>query len=131
MRTKQVVVVRRDLRLRRAEMAALVAKASMRFFLENDDSARLEVLHVELSKEESAWINDPQVVVLGVASLGALEAVAFKAEKHGLSTHSVTTQRKSDPDDEKSDTVEQLAAIAVGPDASDIIDEITGRLKLL
>jgi peptidyl-tRNA hydrolase len=126
-----VIVVRRDLRLRRAEMASLVAKASIRFFLDNDVSSSLESLEIQLSKAESAWLSDPQVIVLGVPTLGTLESLAFKAENLGLSTYSITTKRKLDPDDEKSPVTDQLAAVSIGPDSSESLDIITAKLKLL
>jgi peptidyl-tRNA hydrolase len=133
---KQVVVVRRDLRLRRAALAALVAKASSKFIFDNDTSEQLDKLAVELTPYEAEWLqNDGTLVIVGVASENALKSLVFKAEIKGVPCYTV---EKRVADDVKSDSPElefpetvQIVAIALGPDEIDKIDEITGNLKLI
>lgn len=131
---KQVVVVRRDLRLRRAALAALVAKASSKFIFDNDTSEQLDKLAVELTPYEAEWLqNDGTLVIVGVASENALKSLVFKAEIKGVPCYTV---EKRVGDDVKSDSSEfsetvQMVAIALGPDEIDKIDEITGNLKLI
>jgi peptidyl-tRNA hydrolase len=133
MSVKQVIVVRRDLRLRRAELAALIAKTSLQFFVDNDESERSDALEIRLSPVESVWLSGggTSVTVLGVPTRSSLEALLFKAEEAGISSYAVYQSRREDPDDEKSPVVDQVVCIALGPDESTAIDKITGRLKLL
>ena len=37
---KQIILIRKDLQLKRASMCALIAKASAEFFVANDDSLK-------------------------------------------------------------------------------------------
>ena len=126
---KQVILVRRDLRMRRAAIAALVARASAEFFLDNDESSRDNKLTVELTPQESEWVKGGSTrIVLGVASENALKTLAFKAEIAGLQCYMIDGSSPESRGD--STTVESLAA-AIGPDDPEKIDAITGNLKLL
>lgn len=129
---KQVIVVRRDLRLRRAALASVVAKAASQFFLYNDESDSVDRIELHLSKIESEWISNggPKFIVLGVSSRGALDRISFKADVEGISVYSVTSH-VSQEDGGESDNGEELVAIVLGPDECDVIDKITGKLKLL
>jgi len=125
---KQVILVRRDLRMRRASIAALVARASAEFFLDNDESSRENKLTVELTPSESEWINGGATrIVLGVASENALKSLVFKAEIAGIQCYVVDG---TSPGSHGEGPVESLAA-ALGPDDPEKIDAITGNLKLL
>lgn len=127
---KQVILMRRDLKLRRAALAALTAKASAEFFIENDESERDEVLSVPLSREEVEWINNGCTrIVLGVSSESALRALVFKAEMTGIPCYPI--MGRAGEGDEKSDSGEEMLCAALGPDDAARIDEITGSLKLL
>jgi peptidyl-tRNA hydrolase len=126
---KQVILVRRDLRLRRAALAALTAKASTEFFLGNDDSDADDVLSVKLSPHEAMWLGSgaPRIV-LGVTSESQLRSMILKAELAGIQCYSV--EGKS-PDLYEREGLYETIAASLGPDESDKIDEITGNLKLL
>ena len=77
---KQVIVVRKDLRLRKSEMAAHVAHASMKFLLDNDESERGDELLVKLSMEEASWLQGSfRKIIVGVNSEEALKSLIFKA----------------------------------------------------
>ena len=54
---KQVILVRQDLKMKKSQVAAMVAKASTEFFLVNDESDRGDELSVKLTPEEADWIN--------------------------------------------------------------------------
>ena len=126
---KQVILMRRDLRLRRAALAALTAKASAEFFIDNNTSDKDDVLRVQLSPQESEWINSGCTrIVLGVTSETALKSLAFKAEVAGIACYPVVG--RSPELYEREGELETLA-VALGPDESSKIDEITGNLKLL
>lgn len=132
MAVKQVIVVRRDLRLRRAELASMVAKAATQFFLYNDESDSSDKIEVNLSKTESSWLSDrdPKFVVLGVQSRNAMEKLIFKADVEGIPTYAISCNAASN-EDYDSPPSEEIAVLAVGPDESSFIDNITGKLKLL
>jgi peptidyl-tRNA hydrolase len=124
---KQVILVRRDLKMKKSHVASLVAKASTEFFLANDESARGDTLSVRLTPEETDWINSGSIrIVLGVGSETSLRNLTLKAELAGLQCYPV--DGKIFDDDEG--PVETLC-VAIGPDESSKIDEITGNLKLL
>ena len=125
---KQVILVRRDLRMKRAAVAALVAKASAEFFVDNDESARGDKLTVNLTPQESEWLSSGSTrIVLGVPSEGALRSLAFRAEVAGLQCYPVFGKSNEDVDPEN---FAETLCVAIGPDESDKIDEITGGLKL-
>lgn len=125
---KQVIVVRRDLRLKKASIAALVAKASSKFIFDNDFSERGDVLQVDLTQQEAEWIAGPATrIVLGVTSESALKQLIFKAELEGLSCYTVTNSHQEDSDA----VLDELLCVAIGPDDAEKIDQITGNLKLI
>jgi peptidyl-tRNA hydrolase len=125
---KQVILVRKDLRMKRASIAALVAKASAEFFLDNDESNRADKLSVNLTPQESEWLSSGSTrIVLGVPTESVLKSLAFKAEIAGLQCYQITG---TSPDASDSDFSSETLCVAIGPDESDKIDEITGNLKL-
>ena len=123
---KQVILVRRDLKMKKSHVASLVAKASTEFFLANDESARGDTLSVRLTPEETDWINSGSIrIVLGVGSETSLKNLTFKAELAGLQCYPVDGKIFDDEG-----PIETLC-VAIGPDDASKIDEITGNLKLL
>lgn len=129
---KQVIVVRRDLKLKRASIAALVAKASAEFFLDNNESSHGDKLMVNLTPQESEWLTSGSTrIVLGVTSENALKSLMFKAELAGLSCYPVSTNSSTSREEgDLGDLIEETLCAAIGPDDSDKIDQITGNLKL-
>lgn len=128
--TKQAVVVRRDLRLRRADVASYVARASSAFLLDNsevgEDDSRLVV---PLSLEERDWLyGDRKTIVLGVQSESALRSLFEHADFRGLTVSLMTRPLTIDP---KDDSTHEMVAVAIGPHDDDTVDELTGRLKLM
>ena len=133
MLTKQVIVVRKDLRLRRSEIASIVANASMKFLLEADTSSRNDKLKIDLTEEESSWIaGDSRRIILGAPSEGTLQSIMTRSEAAGLTT---CPQYRLSRDPEQKEIsggeFEQLIAVAIGPHEDAQIDPITSRLKLL
>lgn len=126
---KQVILVRRDLKLKRASLASLIAKASAEFFLDNNESGRDDSLSVRLTPQESEWITSGSTrIVLGVTSEDALRSLTFKAEMAGLSCYPVFG--KTPMGNDVGDLDDHPLCVAIGPDDSQKIDEITGNLKL-
>ena len=122
--SKQVILVRRDLRLKRAAMAALVARASAEFLLDNDESERGDTMTIKLTPPEASWMaSGRQVIVLGVSSESMLQSYLFKAEMAGIQCYPVSTGDGAGG--------YSVVAAALGPDDVDKVDEVTGRLKLI
>ena len=127
-KSKQIILVRRDLQLKRAVMCALVAKASAEFFVANDDSTKDDELLVKLTPAEAEWItNGSTRIVLGVPSESVLRSILFKAEIEGLQYYSVEGRIGNWDEDSQ----HELLAASIGPDENDKLDEITKGLKLL
>lgn len=125
---KQVVVVRRDLRMRRAEVASCVARASSMFLLENSETTRDGRLVVPFTQEESEWFyGDKKVIVLGAGSESALKHIITQAEIQGLTVNTISKR----DEDGKIGYDYTLVCAAIGPHDDDSIDEITGSLKLM
>lgn len=123
---KQVILLRRDMKLRRAEAAALASKASMTFIIEGDESDRGGSVKVDLSGIEAEWmLGSATRIVLGVASEESMRKLLLKAEIQGVSTYEITGVS-----DDKVDEGIQLIAASLGPDDGDKLDLITGNLKL-
>lgn len=124
--TKQVILLRRDMRLRRAEAAALASKASMAFVLECDESDQGGCVKINLTGIEAEWILGSSTrIILGVSSEDALRKLLLKAEMLGISTYEVTGSSSGKPDEGI-----QLIAAALGPDEEDKLDLLTRNLKL-
>lgn len=127
-KVKQIILVRKDLQLRRSALCALVSKASAEFFVANDDSQKAEELIIKLTPTETEWLaNGSTRIVLGVPSESALRAILFKAEIEGLQYYMIEGRTGSFDDDSQL----ELLAASVGPDEAEKLEEITKGLKLL
>ena len=123
---KQVIVVRKDLNLRRTELASHVATASMGFLLENNESERNDQISVKLSNEEVMWLNGSfEKDIVGVDSEEDLKDLMFKAEMEGIGVYPVLYRVSGKFDDDI------LACAALGPDDSSVIGHVTGHLKAI
>ncbi len=123
-KVKQVIVIRKDVKMKRSKLIALASQVASRFLIDNNESSRGDELHVKLSKEEAEWINGSSLpIILSVSSLDALNDLVFKAELLDVNVHTVASQSLK-PEDESS-----LLCAAFGPDEEEIINKITGNLK--
>lgn len=121
---KQVIVVRKDLNLRKNELASQVATASMGFLLDNNESDRNDEINVKLSREEVMWLNGSfEKLIVGVDSEQDLRDLMFKAEMEGIGVYPVIGKTQ----DKFSDMT--LMCAALGPDDSNVIGHVTGHLK--
>jgi PTH2 family peptidyl-tRNA hydrolase len=114
---KQVIVVRTDLGMGKGKIAVQVAHASLSAFLE------AKRRNPELA---DAWLSEGQrKIVLKVNSLNELLDVVKKAEDEGLPIAIIEdaglTQLKPGT----------ITAVGIGPALDDVLDRITGNLKLL
>lgn len=123
---KQVILLRRDMKLRRSEAAALASKASMAFILEGDESDQHGHIKVNLTGLEAEWaLGAGTRIILGVSSEDAIKKLLLKADIQGISTYEIEGVLSEKNDEEK-----QILAASLGPDESDKLDLITGNLKL-
>lgn len=113
---KQVIVMRTDLNMRKGKVAAQAAHASLGAVLPNQDDERVQ-----------RWLGGSFTkVCVQVDSEENLLALHSLAERRGLITCLITDNGKTE-----FHGVATRTCVAIGPDENDVIDEITGGLKLL
>jgi PTH2 family peptidyl-tRNA hydrolase len=132
METKQVIVVRKDLNMRKGKLAAQVAHASMAFITRNlkeqtyTDDNYVEA-RVYFNPEEEDWLdNSFTKVVVGVDSEDELMSVVGEAIHAGLTANVIIDSGKTE-----FNGVRTITCAAIGPHDANKIDKITGDLKLL
>lgn len=124
---KQVIVVRKDLGMRKGKIAAQVAHASMKFLFENNDAEKFGELKVKLSPAETLWMTSGHAkIVVSCDSEEELRELMLKAELANVDAYPII-----DAGHTEFHGVPTLTCAAFGPDYSEAIDEITGKLKLL
>jgi len=122
---KQVIVFRKDIKLRRGKLASLASQASAKFMFENNEADRGDELRVRLSQEEVQWIKESfPKSVLGIDSAEELSDLAFRAELLGISVYSVFDEKIT-----KADRNAYPVCVALGPDNEELINQIIGHLK--
>lgn len=117
---KQVIVIRKDLKMRRGKEIAQGAHAAMMWLAE-----RVRDGVAMLSEPEAKWINGSfKKICVKVESEEELLAIFQDAKGKGLMARLVTdaglTEFKGVP---------TKTCIAIGPDWADKIDPVTGKLE--
>lgn len=124
---KMVIVVRKDLNMRKGKLAAQVGHAAQKFLFENNESERRDELVVKFSKEEAIWLNTGTTkIVCGCDSEDELQDLMLKAKLKNIQCHSIIDAGRTEFNGEPT-----LTCAAFGPDEANLIDEITGNLPLL
>lgn len=124
---KQVIVVRKDLNMRKGKIAAQVAHAAMKFLTDNNEAERGDEIIVKLSPSEAMWLSGSFTkVVVGVDSEDALNDLVLRAELSNIEVHPIVDAGRTE-----FNGVPTLTCAAFGPCDSDVIDKITGNLKLI
>ena len=135
--SKQVILVRRDLKMRRGKECAQVAHASLKVFLDrmyNESkfvrffpSKKTKTLHYEKNDAVDQWINGSFTkVVLKVDSEEQLLELHNKAKEAGLLTSLIQDSGKTE-----FKGIPTHTCCAIGPNWSEDIDKITGHLELM
>lgn len=123
--TKQVIIIRRDLKMRRGKEIAQGSHASMAFMshlLREMQQAMMKGLILEIPQAVKDWINGSFAkVVLQVEDEQALLEVHKAAQEAGLTSHLITDSGFTEFHGVPTNT-----AVAIGPDYSDKIDALTG-----
>lgn len=123
---KQVIVYRRDLKMRKGKIAAQAAHASMKVFFDRAVKEPHQ-LTIPLTPDMAAWVNGIFTkIVLSVDDEDALLAVFEHARERGLPCALVTDAGKTEFHGQPTHTT-----VALGPARSEDIDAITGREGLV
>jgi PTH2 family peptidyl-tRNA hydrolase len=128
--TKQVLVIRADLKMRRGKECAQASHASMKVFLDNKTKSSygkdMDNLHVQLWPAAVSWLsNSFTKVCVRVDSEEELLDIFKKAQDAHIPSSLVTDSGKTEFHGVPTPTV-----VAIGPYYSEEIDKITGNLKL-
>lgn len=124
---KQVIVVRKDLNMRKGKFGSQVAHAAMKFILDNNEAKKPNRIEVELNQDESVWCRDKFTkIVVGCNSQDELENLILKAQLQGISVYPIIDSGKTEFGGEPT-----LTCAAFGPCLAEEIDNITGHLKLM
>jgi PTH2 family peptidyl-tRNA hydrolase len=124
--TKQVIVMRHDLKMRRGKQIAQGAHASMAFITKKLLS-RPEMGISDFSVVEQTWIRESFAkVCVRCNSEEELMDIHDKAVAAGLEVHLITDSGRTEFHGQPTRT-----CLAIGPDVSSKIDTITGKLELL
>lgn len=121
--TKQVIVIRKDLKMRRGKEIAQGSHATMSFLtrqLQGDNDK------VKLTQSMREWIESGFTkVCLTVDSEKELMEIFTQSKSKGLEVHLITDSGRTE-----FGGVPTKTCLAIGPDYSDKIDEVTKHLKL-
>lgn len=120
---KQVIVMRKDLNMRRGKEIAQGCHASIAFMSRQLQGGRTTI---SLSDEAKEWIETGFTkICVRVDSEEELLAIKAKAECDGLEVHLVVDAGLTE-----FDGVLTKTCLAIGPDRTEKIDAVTGGLKL-
>jgi PTH2 family peptidyl-tRNA hydrolase len=127
--TKQVIVIRRDLQMRRGKEVAQGAHASMEWLRERilpHLTPAGAVDQIMFSEAERVWLEGSlRKVTVKVGSEGELMAVYDKAVEAGVLVHLITDRGLTE-----FGGIATRTCLAVGPDYDDRVDPVTGDLEL-
>lgn len=138
--TKQVIVIRRDLKMRRGKEIAQGSHASISFMCKRICSINMKTIfklaiHMMVLKnpllalfstEEVAWMfGSFTKVCLQVETEQELLDIYSKAKESGLEVHLITDSGKTEFNGVPTNT-----CLAIGPHIAEKIDRITAHLKL-
>ena len=111
---KQVIVVRTDLKMRKGKIAAQCCHGAIGAYKKSD------------SKKIKKWEDEAYAkVVLKVQTLEELQELKKIADEKGVVNYLVVDAGRTQI------PASSTTVLAMGPDEDDILDEITGDLKLL
>jgi PTH2 family peptidyl-tRNA hydrolase len=126
---KQVIILRKDLNMRKGKIAAQAAHASLGVFSNKMDiEAGEDGLYgkIPLTSEEVSWFKSSYVKIgLYVDSLEDLLDIKNQAKKLKLNYCLIEDNGTTEFKGKKT-----ITALAIGPNEAEVIDIVTGHLKL-
>lgn len=123
---KQVIVVIKSLNMRKGKLAAQVAHAAMKFLTDIVDERTAEITRT-FTKAEKEWLGGAFAkVVVSVDSEQELLDLVAEAQRLGIKANPIVDAGRTE-----FHGVPTLTCCAFGPDYCDVIDKLTGKLKLL
>lgn len=136
---KQIIVIRKDLKMRKGKLAAQTAHAAMKVMLDRAAVSKIAkgskfwadewMWQLQINEKEPIynWLKGSFTkVVVGVDSLEELEELEYKAMKAGIITAKVLDQGRTEFHGKRT-----ITALAIGPEWATKVDPITKHLKLL
>jgi PTH2 family peptidyl-tRNA hydrolase len=135
MTTKQVIVVRTDLGMRKGKMVSQGAHSALAFLTRRldptpgvyDDGDAYYEAGIILSPVEVEWLqNSFTKICVGIDSESGLLRIHADALDVGLESHLI-----QDNGTTEFGGVPTYTCVAIGPDYSERIDQITGHLRLI
>ncbi len=127
-RIKQVILIRKDLKMRRGKEIAQGSHAAMEFLVSQlrESLRRNATPHLELNAGEQSWIREGMPkICLQVNSEQELLSYQQKAAALGLKSFLIRDSGRTE-----FNGIPTLTACAIGPDEADRIDAVTGELSL-
>lgn len=127
MNVKQVIVMRKDLNMRKGKMVAQGAHASTAFLISKVKELIERPQEANFTQEELYWINNSFTkICVGVDSENDLLNIYNIARESGLRVHKIVDNGATE-----FNNVPTFTCISIGPDHSELIDKVTGHLPLL
>lgn len=127
METKQVIVIRKDLNMRKGKMVAQGAHAAMGALLHYMQQREPGYWEFTPPEEVEAWLNSSFTkICVSVDSEFELLKIYKKAQDANIPRSLIEDNGKTEFNGEKTFT-----AVAVGPAEIDKVDKITGKLRLI
>ena len=122
---KQVIVMRRDLKMRRGKEIAQGAHASMSFLTRNIVQSPMLVSGIVLTNVQKEWLNSSfRKITLQVDSEQELDDIVAKAKELGVECHLIIDEGLTE-----FNNVPTKTCLALGPDYDTVIDPLTKHLK--
>lgn len=127
MDVKQVIVIRKDLGMRKGKMIAQGAHASSMFLIEKIQQLMERPSEVNFTQAELYWLRSNfRKITVSVNSETEMNEIYQLAKNNGLYVRKIIDSGKTE-----FNGVPTWTSIAIGPDLSEKIDIVTGHLDLL
>lgn len=127
---KQVIVVRKDLNMRKGKMSAQVAHASMKFLVDvlTEMEPKDQDVRNLLTEDECTWLFSKSFakIVVSVDTEQELLDLMKEAEQQGIKCKEIVDSGRTE-----FHGLPTLTCAAFGPDRREKLDKLTGHLKLL
>jgi PTH2 family peptidyl-tRNA hydrolase len=123
---KQVIVFRKDLQVRKGKIAAQVAHAAVKFLADAIDEQTSTVVR-KFTTAEKIWLGGAFAkVVVYCENEQELHELIAEGRHQGIQVNPIVDAGRTE-----FHGVPTLTCAAFGPDFTDKLDRVTGRLKLL